>query len=147
MVLVLAGAVSFYLYVRSTGKAKAATIRSIAVLPLENLMGDSSQDYFVDGMTDELITALAENSGLRVISRTSAMQFKGVRRPLRDVARDLGVDGILEGSVSRSEKRVHMTVQLIYAPTDTHIGRKVTIVTLVRRWLCPRNSRKRSPEK
>jgi TolB-like protein/DNA-binding winged helix-turn-helix (wHTH) protein len=121
VVLVLAGAVTFYLYVRSTGKAKAATIRSIAVLPLENLMGDSSQDYFVDGMTDELITALAENSGLRVISRTSAMQFKGVRRPLRDVARDLGVDGILEGSVSRSEKRVHMTVQLIYAPTDTHI--------------------------
>ena len=125
VILVLAGAGIFFyvrnLYVRNAGKAKAGTIRSVAVLPLENLMGDSSQDYFVDGMTDELITALAENSGLRVISRTSAMQFKKVHRPLRDIAHDLGVDSILEGSISRSEKRVHMTVQLIYAPTDTHV--------------------------
>jgi TolB-like protein/DNA-binding winged helix-turn-helix (wHTH) protein len=98
-----------------------AQIRSIAVLPLANLSGDAAQDYFADGMTDELITALAKNRSLRVVSRTSAMQYKGVRRPLRDIARELGVDGILEGSVERSATRIHMTVQLIYAPTDTHI--------------------------
>jgi TolB-like protein len=96
-------------------------IRSIAVLPLTNLSGDPAQDYFADGMTDELITALAKNRSLRVVSRTSAMQYKGVRRPLRDIARELGVDGILEGSVERSGNLVHMTVQLIYAPSDTHV--------------------------
>ena len=96
-------------------------IRSIAVLPLANLSGDPAQDYFADGMTDELITALAKDRSLRVVSRTSAMQYKGVRRPLRDIARELGVDGILEGSVERSGNRVHMTVQLIHAPSDTHV--------------------------
>jgi len=96
-------------------------IRSIAVLPLTNLSGDPAQDYFADGMTDELITALAKNRSLRVVSRTSTMQYKGVRRPLRDIARELGVDGILEGSLERSGNRVHMTVQLIHAPSDTHI--------------------------
>jgi len=96
-------------------------IHSIAVLPLENLSGDPSQEYFADGMTDELITALAQNHSLRVISRTSAMQYKGVNKPLREIAQALGVDGILEGSIERSPKRVHMTVQLIYAPTDTHV--------------------------
>ena len=80
-----------------------------------------AQDYFADGMTDELITMLARNTSLRVISRTSAMQYKGVKRPVRDIARELSVDGILEGSVERSGNRVHMTVQLIYAPSDTHI--------------------------
>jgi TolB-like protein/DNA-binding winged helix-turn-helix (wHTH) protein/Tfp pilus assembly protein PilF len=97
------------------------TIRSIAVLPLANLSGDPSQDYFADGMTDELITMLAKNTSLRVVSRTSAMQYKGVQRPVREIARELGVDGVLEGSVERSGNRVHMTVQLIYAPNDTHI--------------------------
>lgn len=96
-------------------------IRSIAVLPLTNLSGDPAQDYFADGMTDELITALAKNRSLRVVSRTSAMEYKGVRRPLRDIARELEVDGILEGSLERSGNRVHMTVQLIHAPSDTHI--------------------------
>jgi TolB-like protein/DNA-binding winged helix-turn-helix (wHTH) protein/Tfp pilus assembly protein PilF len=96
-------------------------IRSIAVLPLANLSGDPSQDYFADGMTDELITMLAKNTSLHVVSRTSAMQYRGVQRPLRDIARELGVDGILEGSLERSGNRVHMTVQLIHAPSDTHI--------------------------
>ena len=96
-------------------------IHSIAVLPLANLSGDASQEYFADGMTDELITALAKNRSLRVVSRTSAMQYKGVRRPLPEIAQELGVDGILEGSVERSGNRVHMTAQLIYAATDTHI--------------------------
>ena len=96
-------------------------IHSIAVLPLANLSGDPAEDYFADGMTDELITALAKTHSLRVVSRTSAMQYKGVNRQVRDIARELGVDGILEGSVERSPTRVHMTVQLIYAPSDTHV--------------------------
>ncbi len=100
---------------------RASQIHSIAVLPLVNLSGDPSQEYFADGMTDELITALAKNHSLRVISRTSAMQYKGVQRPVRDIAHELGVDGVLEGSVSRTTNRVHMTVQLIYAVTDTHV--------------------------
>ncbi len=101
--------------------SRATQIHSIAVLPLANLSGDAAQDYFVDGLTDEMITALAKNRSLRVVSRTSAMQYKGVQRPVGDIARELGVDGILEGSVTRSGGRVHMTVQLIYAPTDTHV--------------------------
>jgi TolB-like protein/DNA-binding winged helix-turn-helix (wHTH) protein/Flp pilus assembly protein TadD len=100
---------------------RVGPIHSIAVLPLSNLSGDASQDYFADGMTDELITALAQNHSLRVISRTSAMQYKGVNRPLRDIARELGVDGIVEGSINRSADRVHINLQLIHAPTDTHV--------------------------
>jgi TolB-like protein/DNA-binding winged helix-turn-helix (wHTH) protein/Flp pilus assembly protein TadD len=101
--------------------SRAAQIHSIAVIPLANLSGDASQDYFADGMTDELITALAKNHNLRVISRTSAMQYKGVKRPLPEIARELNVDGILEGSIERGPNSVHMTVQLIYAPTDSHV--------------------------
>jgi TolB-like protein/DNA-binding winged helix-turn-helix (wHTH) protein len=101
--------------------SRARQIHSIAVIPLSNLSGDASQEYFADGMTDELITALAKNRNLRVVSRTSAMQYKGVKRPLPDIARELGVDGILEGSIERTANRVHMTVQLIYAPTDSHV--------------------------
>lgn len=97
------------------------SIHSLAVLPLANLSGDPAQEYFADGMTDELITMLAKNTSLRLVSRTSAMRFKGVQRPVKDIARELGVDGILEGSVERSGNRVHMTVQLIHAPSDTHL--------------------------
>jgi len=97
------------------------TIHSIAVLPLTNLSGDPSQDYYADGMTDELITALAANRSLRVVSRTSVMQYKGVNKPLRQIAQGLGVDGILEGSVNRSTNQIHINLQLIYAPTDTHV--------------------------
>jgi TolB-like protein/DNA-binding winged helix-turn-helix (wHTH) protein len=100
---------------------QASQIHSIAVIPLANLSGDPAQDYFADGMTDELITALAKNRSLRVVSRTSAMQYKGVNRPLPDIARELNVDGILEGSIERTPTSMHMTVQLIYAPTDTHV--------------------------
>jgi TolB-like protein/DNA-binding winged helix-turn-helix (wHTH) protein len=99
----------------------ASQIHSIAVLPLANLSGDPAQDYFADGMTDELITALAKNRNLRVVSRTSVMQYKGAKRPLPDIARELNVDGILEGSIERTPNNIHMTVQLIYAPTDSHV--------------------------
>jgi TolB-like protein/DNA-binding winged helix-turn-helix (wHTH) protein len=96
-------------------------ITSLAVLPLDNLSGDPGQNYFADGMTDELTTMLAKNSTLHVVSRTSVMQYKGAHRPLREIAQALGVDGILEGSVERADGKVHMTVQLIHAPTDTHL--------------------------
>ncbi|HEY6846676.1 MAG TPA: winged helix-turn-helix domain-containing protein, partial [Terracidiphilus sp.] len=90
-------------------------IQSLAVLPLDNMSGDSSQDYFADGMTDELITMLAKDSTLRIVSRTSVMQYRGARRPLPEIARALHADAILEGSVSRSADQVHMTLQLIRA--------------------------------
>jgi TolB-like protein/DNA-binding winged helix-turn-helix (wHTH) protein len=96
-------------------------ISSLAVLPLENLSGDSSQDYFADGMTDELITMLAKDSSLRVVSRTSVMQYRGARRPLPEIARALHADAILEGSVSRTADHVHMNLQLIRADTDSHL--------------------------
>jgi TolB-like protein/DNA-binding winged helix-turn-helix (wHTH) protein len=104
-----------------SARAATSNIRSIAVLPLDNLSGDPAQNYFADGMTDELTTMLAKNSTLHVVSRTSAMQYKGAHRPLREIAQALGVDGILEGSVERSDGKVHMTIQLIQASTDTHL--------------------------
>jgi TolB-like protein/DNA-binding winged helix-turn-helix (wHTH) protein len=99
----------------------APKITSLAVIPLDNLSGDPGQDYFADGMTDELTTMLARNSTLHITSRTSAMQFKGTRQSLPAIAQSLHVDGILEGSISRSGNQVHMTLQLIRADTDTHL--------------------------
>jgi TolB-like protein/DNA-binding winged helix-turn-helix (wHTH) protein/Flp pilus assembly protein TadD len=96
-------------------------IRSLAVLPLENLSGDAAQDYFVDGMTDALIIRLAKISALRVISRTSAMTYKNTRKPLSEIARELSVDAVVEGSVSRSEERVRVAAELIDARTERHI--------------------------
>ena len=97
-------------------------MRSIAVLPLENLSGDPAQEYFADGMTDELITDLAKISGLRVISRTSVMKFKGEHREqLPEIAKALNVNTIVEGSVLRVGDKVRITAQLIDAPTDKHL--------------------------
>jgi TolB-like protein/DNA-binding winged helix-turn-helix (wHTH) protein len=98
-----------------------AAIGSIAVLPLQNLSGDPSQEYFADGMTDELITELARIPNLRVVSRTSVMVDKGSRRPLPDIARELEVDAIVEGSIVRSGGRIRITAQLIDARTDRHL--------------------------
>jgi len=103
-------------------RAPAPTgIRSIAVLPLENLSGDAAQNYFADGMTDELITDLAQISALRVISRTSVMVYKGARKPLPQIARELNVDAVVEGTVLRSGDQVRITAQLIEASTDKHL--------------------------
>src|SRR5579872_3951870 len=96
-------------------------VRSIAVLPLDNFSGDPAQEYFVDGMTDELITDLAKIGALRVISRTSVMRYKGTKKGLPEIARELNVDGIIEGSVVRSGQRVRITAQLLYGPTDKHL--------------------------
>ncbi len=104
---------------RSRGAGIA--IRSLAVLPLQNLTGEPAQEYVADGMTDELIAMLAKSSTLRITSRTSVMQYKGVHRPLPEIARELGVDAILEGSISRSGEKTHMTVQLIEAADDRHV--------------------------
>jgi TolB-like protein/DNA-binding winged helix-turn-helix (wHTH) protein/Flp pilus assembly protein TadD len=98
----------------------SSPVRSLAVLPLENLSSDS-QDYFADGMTDELITDLAQISALRVISRTSVIPYKGVRKPLPQIARELNVDAVVEGTVLRSGKQVRITAQLIRAPADKHL--------------------------
>jgi TolB-like protein/DNA-binding winged helix-turn-helix (wHTH) protein len=96
-------------------------IASLAVLPLNNLSGNPNEEYFADGMTDELTTMLAKDSTLRIVSRTSAMQFKDAHRSLPEIARALNVDAILEGSISRSSNRVHMTLQLIRGDTDNHL--------------------------
>ena len=99
-------------------------IRSIAVLPLQNLSGDAAQEYFVDGMTDALITELAQFSSLRVISRTSAMHYKGSHQALPEIARELNVDAVVEGSVIRSGNRVRITAQLLEARSDRHLWAK-----------------------
>ena len=102
--------------------ARSPAERSIAVLPLENLSGDPAQEYFADGMTDELITDPAKISGLRVISRTSVMKFKGEHREqLPEIAKALNVDTIVEGSVLRVGDMVRITAQLIDAPSDKHL--------------------------
>ena len=108
--------------VRSRVFARSASpIRSIVVLPLENLSADPNQEYFVDGMTDALITALAQVSSLRVISRTSAMHYKGSHQALPTIARELNVDAVVEGTVMRSGDRVRITAQLLDARTDRHL--------------------------
>ena len=101
--------------------SRALEIRSIAVLPLENLSNDPSQEYFSDGITDALTTDLAQIGSLRVISRTSAMQFKGSKKNLPQIGRDLNVDAIVEGTVSRAEGHVRITAQLIQASSDHHL--------------------------
>jgi TolB-like protein/tRNA A-37 threonylcarbamoyl transferase component Bud32 len=99
----------------------AAPIRSIAVLPLTNLSGDASQEYFADGMTELLIGDLAKINALRVISRTSAMQFKGTRQSLKEIAKALGVDAVLEGSVQRSGDRVRIAADLVQVSPERHV--------------------------
>ena len=106
---------------RRAAPASGMPITSLAVLPLANLTGDPAQDYFSDGMTDALITDLASWPALRVISRQSVMRYKGSAKPLPEIARELGVEGVVEGSVARSAGRVRITAQLIHAPTDRHL--------------------------
>jgi len=109
------------LWQRIAGKNAVPQIRSLAVLPLQNLSADPTQEYFSDGMTDALITNLAQIGSLKVISRTSSMQYKQARKSLPEIARELNVDGIIEGTVQRSGDRVRITAQLIYARTDKHM--------------------------
>ena len=103
------------------GKSALPAIRSLAVLPLQNLSNDPSQEYFADGMTDALITDLAQIGSLKVISRTSTLRYKKSEKTLPEIARELNVDGIVEGTVQRSGDRVRITAQLIYGPSDKHL--------------------------
>ena len=114
-------AIGVWYYSHSVQGHSGPHAASLAVLPFENLSGNLSEEYFVDGMTDELITSLAKVSSLRVISRTSVMRYKGTREPLRQIARELNVDAIVEGSVVRSGNQLRVTAQLIDARTDRHI--------------------------
>ena len=107
-------------------KAAVPPIHSLAVLPLDNLSGDPAEEFFADGMTDQLITDLAKFGSLRVISRTSVMQYKGAKKGLPEIARELNVDAIVEGSVIRSGQRVRVTAQLVQASTrPSPVGRHV----------------------
>lgn len=98
-----------------------ASIRSLAVLPLENLSGDASQDYLADGMTGELITSLGQIGELRVISQTTAMQYKNAHKPLRQIARELNVDAVIDGSVQRAGDRLRVVAQLVDAEDDKQL--------------------------
>ena len=125
LVLVLVAAVwltlpALNLRSRITG-SPSMPIQSLAVLPLVNLSGDPAQEYVADGVTDALITDLAQISSLKVISRTSTMQYKDAKKPLPEIARELNVDGIIEGTVQRSGDRVRITAQLIHGPSDKHL--------------------------
>jgi TolB-like protein/DNA-binding winged helix-turn-helix (wHTH) protein/Flp pilus assembly protein TadD len=113
--------VAVAIWIRSTSTGRLPSIRSLAVLPLENLSGDAAQDYFADGMTDELITHLAQIRDLRVISRTSVMTYKRIRKPLAEIARELDVQAVVEGGILRSGDKVRITAQLIRVPDDNHI--------------------------
>src|SRR5262245_23385456 len=120
-VLTLCLGLGSFLLVRRQSITKHPGIRSIAVLPLQNLLGDPAHEYFADGMTETLIGRLAQIHSLRVISRTSAMTFKGTRKPLPEIARELGVDAVTEGSVQRENGRVKVMIQLVHGATDTHL--------------------------
>ena len=111
----------FYIHGRSARASTAPSFHSIAVLPLDNLSGDPNQEYFADGMTDELITDLAQIHSLRVISRTSVMQFKHTQKSLPDIATELNVDAVVEGSVLRTGNSVRITAQLLDARQDRHL--------------------------
>jgi TolB-like protein/DNA-binding winged helix-turn-helix (wHTH) protein/Tfp pilus assembly protein PilF len=120
----VAAAVILFLFLgrRRPFPASASTqIRSVAVLPLDNLSGDPSQEYFADEITDALTTSLAQMHGIRVISRTSAMHYKGTKKALPEIAKELGVDAVVEGSASRANGVIHVNAQLVYARSDSHI--------------------------
>jgi TolB-like protein/Tfp pilus assembly protein PilF len=119
LIALAVGTISFGL--SRVANAPGPVIKSLAVLPLENLSSDPAQEFFAVGMTDELIGSLAQIRALRVVSRTSAMSLKGSNKSLPAIARELNVDAVLEGSVQRADERVRIRVQLLHAPTDTHL--------------------------
>ena len=119
--LILAAVIVLWQAPSFSHRASAAPIHSVAVLPFDNLSGDASQGYLADGMTDQLITDLAQAGSLRVISRTSVMHYRNTKKTLPEIARELNVDSIVEGSITRSGDRVRVTAQLLRANSDEHI--------------------------
>jgi TolB-like protein/thioredoxin-like negative regulator of GroEL len=124
LLLVIAAAGVTILRKRIFGGVGPRRIQSLAVLPLDNLSRDPEQQFFADGMTEALITDLAQIRSLRVISRTSVMGFRATKKPLPQIGRELNVDAVLEGSVVKSGGRVRITAQLVEAPTDRHVWAK-----------------------
>lgn len=121
ILLLSAMGLGYWFYSNRTASTNTKQIKSIAVLPLENLSGDASQDYFADGMTDAVITELAKIGNLRVISRNSTMQYKGARKKIAEIARELDVDGVIEGTVLRSGDKVRISLQMFRAANDQNI--------------------------
>lgn len=119
--MALAGFVLVGYRARQALRGPPPRIASIAVLPLVNLSGDAGQEYFADGMTEELITELGKVPGLRVISRTSVMRYKGTSKPVPQIGRELNVDALIEGTVTQSAGRVRITANLLHAATDRHL--------------------------
>jgi len=117
----IVGVIAIGMVLRGRHAPGPGTIRSLAVLPLENLSRDPEEDFFAEGMTEELITSLANIEGVSVISRTSSMQYKGTRKTLPQIARELKVDAVVEGSAMRAGDDVRITAQLIEAATDQHL--------------------------
>jgi TolB-like protein/DNA-binding winged helix-turn-helix (wHTH) protein/Tfp pilus assembly protein PilF len=117
----IVGIAAYSIHEVKASRAKSQRITSLVVLPLENVSGDKDQDYFADGMTDELIAHLAKIRSLRIISRTTAMAYKDNRKPLSEIARNLNVDGVVEGTVLRAGNRVRITAELVQVSTDRQI--------------------------
>ncbi len=118
MLALAVGLTLYYMRPSTAAKPKLNRVRSLVVLPLENLSGDKNQDYFADGMTDELIASLAKVPTLRVISRNSSMEYKDTHKPLPEIAQDLNVDAVVEGTVLRSGNRVRITAEVVRISTD-----------------------------
>ena len=118
---ILSGIAVHYVRGMESGKLNPAHSMSLVVLPLENLTGDKEQDYFADGMTDDLTANLAKIRSLRVISRSTAMAYKGTHKPLSEIARELRVDAVVEGTVLRAGNRVRITAELVQVSTDQHL--------------------------
>jgi len=129
LIAVLLGLNAGNLRERLLGRTGTASITSLAVLPLANLSRDREQEYFVDGMTDTLISDLATIRALRVISRTSVMQYKDSKKPLPEIARELHVDAVVEGSVLRAGDKVRISAQLIGQSRSVISGPRATRVT------------------
>jgi serine/threonine protein kinase/Tfp pilus assembly protein PilF len=116
--LIIAGLISARFFRQSSPPAPQTEIKSLAVLPLENVSGDASQDYFADGMTEALINDLAKIGALRVMSRSSVMRYRSAHKPAPEIGRELNVDSVLTGSVARSGERVRIKLQLLHVPTN-----------------------------
>ncbi len=124
VLLLAALGLGYWFYSSPPASTNYQEIKSVAVLPLENLSGDASQDYFADGMTEALIGNLSQIGSIKVISRTSVMRYKKSGKSIPEIAKELGVDGIIEGSVQRSGDRVRITTQLIHAASDSSVWTK-----------------------
>jgi TolB-like protein/DNA-binding winged helix-turn-helix (wHTH) protein/Tfp pilus assembly protein PilF len=118
---VFSGVAVHYVRGMESGRVNPAHLMSLVVLPLENLSGEKEQDYFADGMTDDLTANLAKIRSLRVISRSTAMAYKGTHKPLSEIARELRVDAVVEGTVLRAGDRVRITAELVQVSTDHHL--------------------------